>query len=138
MNANDTTRTNAARAAFNATQPGLPWGDLRAWEAVVQAVDASRPQDPEPERTPETVLRAMLRAYEAALFAAHVAYMRGDKTFDGARRVDRLAADTDAVRGAAAWVAAGNAEVGLSEYRLADYTARLAGTRPLNAPPLEV
>lgn len=89
-------------------------------------------------RTPETVLRAMLRAYEAALFAAHVAYMRGDKTFDSARRVDRLAADTDAVRGAAAWVAAGNADVGLSEYRLADYKARLAGKRRPNAPPLEV
>mgnify|MGYP003494868936 CR=1 FL=1 len=115
------------------------YGNIARMNAVVDVEQVLRDAAfEEPERTPDVVLRAMLRAYEAALFAAHVAYMRGDKTFDGARRVDRLAADTDAVRGAAAWVAAGNAEVGLSEYRLADYTARLAGTRPLNAPPLEV
>jgi hypothetical protein len=91
------------------------------------------------ERTPEIVLRAMLRAYEAALLDAHAAYMCGERTFEAARRVDRLAADTVAVRYACAWVIAGhNDDVDLREHRLADYRARLRGDRPLDAPPLEV
>lgn len=138
MNANDTTRTNAARAAFNATQPGLPWGDLRAWEAVVQAVDASRPQDPEPERTPETVLRAMVLAYTIAETDAHV-LVRTRGYSDDYRSAARFYACRGECMCAIAEIARNGAPRPLSQPGLqADYNARLAGTRPLNAPPLEV
>lgn len=93
---------------------------------------------PPVDRTPEVVLRAMLRAYEEALLVAHAAYMGGDRTFEAARKVDRLAADTAAVRGACAWVISGHADVDLREHRLDDYEARLDGSTPLDAPPMEV
>ncbi len=97
----------------------------------------------ERERTPEMVLLAMLRAYEAAALDATIAEWRyhHDKSFETTGEQARDAAW--GVRWALAIVSVGGYEadsalVGCSNRVKADYKARLAGTRPLNAPPLEV
>lgn len=135
----------AARDAFNASQPELPWGHIRAWEAVARAVLGAQP---EPERTPKTVLRAMLAAYEAAALEAVVAFYQAPKDVPEERKarermnlIDRLCSAVRRETGAAV---AGWTDIDFDCDRLvarellADYEARLRGDVPLNAPPMEV
>lgn len=90
-------------------------------------------------RTPETVLRAMLRAYEAAAFDAMAAYYRAEDGESEWARSDQLDDFVDELRVETAHLVAGYKGPDLTYPTvIADYEARLAGTRPLNAPPLEV
>jgi hypothetical protein len=102
------------------------------------------------ERTPETVLRAMLRAYEKATHDACVLYFkttdpREERTWqDRARQLHR---QCEVIRRESAAVCAGHqapvgfdapGELAVQPTRiLADYEARLRGVRPLDAPPSE-
>ncbi len=102
-------------------------------------------------RTPETALPEMLRAYEAAAFDACKAYFR---TIDPREETEQharsrlLHRQCEIIRREAAAVAAGHPDPvdfetpgevpGDSDMLMVDYEARLAGKRPLNAPPLEV
>lgn len=135
----------AARDAFNAAQPGLPWGDISAWEAVARAVLS---EQPEPERTPAVVLRAMLAAYETAALGAVIAFYQAPKDVPEERKarermslIDRLCSAVRRETGAAV---AGWTDIDFDCDRLvarellADYEARLRGDRPLGAPPPEV
>lgn len=89
------------------------------------------------ERTPETVLRAMLKAYEAARFAHLLAWERGE-AFDRGRS-GRVAVCADAIEKALLNVLAHDGMPAWHEEHpcRADYEARLSGARPLDAPPME-
>lgn len=105
---------------------------------------------PPVDRTPEVVLRAMLRAYEAATFDACLAYFRAEDSGSHEERARHerarfLHRQCDVIRREAAGVAAGypdpvdfDAAGETSERLMADYEARLRGDRPLDAPPMEV
>jgi hypothetical protein len=101
--------------------------DRQAWKA----------QQP---RTPESVLRAMLRAYEQAAERAHVADMRASTaaTRDARSRAQRA---NDVVHAMlyehlAGWNIVGDPAG--DTVLTADYQARMRGDRPLDAPPAEV
>jgi len=104
----------------------------------------------EAERTPEVVLRAMLKAYEAAALAAHVGHFRSESNtpterelYDRARLLNR---QCEVIRRELAGVLAGfedpvdfevsGERTARSDDLMADYEARLRGERPLDAPPL--
>ena len=123
-------------------------GDITEKGEAIQAASRGDDGAPGAERTPETVLRAMLRAYEAAALNAEVAYLRTCPDVDAATRAlvasdsiydqySRLRAETAALL---AWgTERPNPPPGAhprGALRL-DYEARLSGTRPLNAPPLD-
>ena len=92
-----------------------------------------------PERTPETVLRAMLLAYERAALEAEEAYYRAGRNDEDRSLEASDAADAAVgiVRSALAKLAVyGDAGFDDDGPRIAaDYAARLAGTTPLDAPP---
>lgn len=96
------------------------------------------------ERTPETVLRAMLKAYEAAALALVCEYYGTEIAMRPGRDIVRLSDEADCavsiVRDALALqIARGQNPLDASCSLIAtDYAARLAGTRPLDAPPLEM
>lgn len=107
------------------------------------------------ERTPETVLRAMLASYEAAAIAARLqrnvasALAISDErngNFRGAdaavRKADAAVRKADAatnhLRNVLAWHLCGYSIAGFVAGSFGgDYEARLRGERPLDAPPLE-
>lgn len=111
--------------------------------------NAARGQHVESER--ETVLRTMLRAYERATFGAYLAHFKADKDTPKERECHRRAQvlhrQCHVILREAAGVAAGFPDE--VDFRMhsgqpvdsgtlfADYEARLAGTRPLDAPPAE-
>lgn len=95
-------------------------------------------------RTPHAVLTAMSRAYTAARFAAHVAALRATPgtaeetaAFALLKRLEtwRLAVENEAASEAALGEDYGTDWT--DDVLAADYEARLAGTRPLDAPPME-
>ena len=97
-------------------------------------------------RTPETVLRAMLRAYEAAAMDATVGFFRalkvGEGTSDFSASVIDWQSRREIVFDTLAATLAGAEEdrervLSILSLVRADYEARLAGTRPLDAPPPE-
>ena len=98
------------------------------------------------ERTPETVLRAMLKAYEAAALDATVGFFRalkvGEGTSDFSASVIDWQSRREIVFDTLAATLAGAEEdrervLNILSLVRADYEARLAGTRPLDAPPME-
>ena len=98
------------------------------------------------ERTPETVLRAMLKAYEAAALDATVGFFRalkvGEGTSDFSASVIDWQSRREIVFDTLAATLAGAEEdrervLNILSLVRADYEARLAGTRPLDAPPPE-
>lgn len=92
------------------------------------------------ERTPEVVLRAMLAAYEAAALEAEKAFYRAKAHDEIALTASEHAdAAVGIVRSAIAMLCAyGTTNFDNGGFPIArDYKARLAGTRPLDAPPLE-
>lgn len=102
---------------------------------LTEALDQRRTA--EPERTPEVVLRAMLASYAlAAAKAEALIYTRqGASDAEHLRVFDTRNALLNMCAAAAAFFADGS----LIPWLLStDYEARLAGTRPLDAPPLEV
>jgi hypothetical protein len=122
---------------------GSDWGIGRGtWgEAVLDQLRAAAEGEPA-ERTPETVLRAMLKSYEKAALEAAIAAWRGDDTAFVAhqRQADRLTALALDIRAALAMLIAGRLGA-LAPWLgrgVADYEARLRGDRPLDAPPGEV
>ena len=89
------------------------------------------------ERTPEVVLRAMLRAYEARAEAAHVADIRA--TCPALRHArNRAQRANDVLHAMLYWHMAGKDLEWDDPTLSADYEARLRGDRPLDAPPMEV
>ena len=104
-----------------------------------------------PALTPEVVLRAMLRAYEAAALDAEIAVQSVQKDSPAqtaaSNRARLLTTQCGAIRREAAGVIAGwpdevdfytpGSQPVNSGVLAGDYEARLAGTRPLDAPPLE-
>lgn len=108
--------------------------------AVRPTIDALDRRAPKAERTPETVLRAMLKAYEARILDIAVEYQRtGDPDIQD--RQWYAEQDAEDVRAALAGLLANPDGAVLSrladDTMIVDYEARLAGTRPLNAPPME-
>lgn len=93
------------------------------------------------ERTPEVVLRAMLRAYEAGAIEAETAYMRTCPDVDAAvaalPEAERLGFWCGRLRRETASVIAWGGSPNLVSEIAADYEARLCGERPLDAPPIE-
>jgi hypothetical protein len=94
------------------------------------------------ERTPEVVLRAMLRAYEPVALEAEEASLRSSKDDDEAHRLAWLAGcaidDVTNLRSSLARLRVKWWEPRLPTRLAADYEARLRGDRPLDAPPGEV
>lgn len=91
-------------------------------------------------RTPERVLRAMLRVWEEKALSAAVAWAPSH-VLDGwgSPDVAAVAACVAMVRVACAFAVVGRSPVDMLSVSLArDYEARLRGDRPLNAPPAEV
>jgi hypothetical protein len=95
-------------------------------------------------RTPHAVLVAMRQAYTAARFAAHVAALRAPlgtaeetAAFERLKRLEtwRLVVENEAASEAALGEDYGTDWT--DDVLAADYEARLAGTRPLDAPPPE-
>lgn len=109
-------------------------------QAMTAAADAAEQWQREhgvgidvPVRTPETVLRAMLRAYEAALLFAMIRRVSGEDI-----KVGWLLMAVSEVRHEAACVAANiGRSVSLPQAIRFDYEARLSGARALDAPPME-
>ena len=92
---------------------------------------------PPVDRTPEVVLRAMLRAYEARAEAAHVADIRA--TCPALRHArNRAQRANDVLHAMLYWHMAGKDLEWDDPTLSADYEARLRGDRPLDAPPPEV
>ncbi len=93
------------------------------------------------ERTPETVLRAMLAAYEAAALLAGREWARtASEDAWGPISVHDMAGAISLIRLALAWLLESRPDpIGrfFSRALATDYEARLAGTRPLDAPPPE-
>lgn len=118
---------------------GLPAD--RADGSLMPLAEALEQRQTMAPRTPEVVLRAMLRAYEAAAFEALVKHYQAE---DGQGEAELEASEVinglvNELRSEAAHASAGYPAHDLTTPRLiADYEARLAGTRPLDAPPLEV
>ena len=95
-------------------------------------------------RTPHAVLTAMRQAYNTARFAAHVAALRAPlgtaeetSAFATLKRLEtwRLVVENEAASEAALGEDYGTDWT--DDVLAADYEARLAGTRPLDAPPPE-
>ena len=93
------------------------------------------------ERTPETVLRAMLASYEAAALLAGREWARtASEDAWGPISVHDMAGAISLIRLALAWLLESRPDpIGrfFSRALATDYEARLAGTRPLDAPPME-
>lgn len=87
------------------------------------------------ERTPEVVLRAMLRAYEAYVVRKETAMLR-DADMAAKAGWEAALGDLAHVRRAVVLLPIFG-EVRLFDSALADYEARLRGERPLDAPPME-
>lgn len=99
---------------------------------VIERGDHVQPSDP----TPETVLRAMLQAYEAAVLDAEVAYWKADALTIAERDADeyraRLAEDITAIRGELAYLLVHGEMDECADWpeRIGnDYRARLRGDR---------
>lgn len=119
--------------------------DAAASEAAKQLFDLTARFTPgahreifgETKRTPEVVLRAMLKAYQDAALEKAMAYFNSNRVSD----LDKsIAADKRvvAVRDALAVVLCGRGvKTDVSSPVGVDYEKRLAGERPLDAPPLE-
>lgn len=132
----------AVRAAWDEATQEKHGNPIIALTTVLRALGMEGHVNEAP-RTPEVVLRAMLRAYEQAALDAAIQRARigsgGRVRFPVAEFEDGAMV----LRQALAVVLAGNG--GAEEYfrlrrdidLLADYEARLAGTRPLDAPPME-
>lgn len=98
------------------------------------------------ERTPEVVLRAMLRAYETEVIDANITMWKeaiGDPRFtDLFNQANRALTSIAPLLYALVYELANRGDPLIClgpESRLGlDYKSRLAGTRPLDAPPLEV
>jgi len=91
------------------------------------------------ERTPEVVLRAMLRAYEAAALEAEIAYFStdDDDRWADVRRKDVTRWCEDVRGELAAMIADNHQRFDWPQCVHLDYEARLRGERPLDAPPME-
>lgn len=95
------------------------------------------------ERTPEVVLRAMLRAYTDAGLAAEAGYFAADDSTaeeaDAASRMTMIDGGIDIVRERLARLLSRPDDLNdMGMVITADYEARLRGDRPLDAPPMEV
>lgn len=115
---------------------GLEMARLREELAVARAATLGK----EPvERTPKTVLRAMLKAYERAALEASVAAWRNADDDGAVEREEVLIARVGSLRQATAKAIAAEHDPlsMLSRQTRADYEARLSGAIPLNAPPTE-
>ena len=112
-----------------------PDGDLdeQARAVIRIAFDGEEPVG----RTPETVLRAMLRAYTDAAVAAEAEVLRAsDPTLmQQARYYNAMDAEANMRSSLAQFLADGEIVPWLTERT--DYEARLSGARPLDAPPME-
>jgi hypothetical protein len=96
----------------------------------------------EAERTPEVVLRAMLRAYEAAALEAMIEHHRAPPDSPEERkahtRARRLHRDALGLRVEIAGLVCGfPMSADWDDASRTDYEARLRGERPLDAPPAE-
>lgn len=136
------------RAAFrNLCGSGVPEEHLADMLAT-HAIGLLENQRPEwfgdVPRTPETVLRGMLRAYTDAATDAETAYFRADELSADEARADALRSRLDealvAIRGELGWLCA-NGEMDTPrdwpEWIGKDYEARLSGARPIDAPPAD-
>lgn len=109
----------------------------------VKVVDGRAVLVNDPPRTPEMVLRAMLRVYEASALALVCEYYGTEIAARPGRDIVRLSDEADCavsiVRDALALqIARGQNPLDASCSLIAtDYAVRLAGTRPLDAPPME-
>jgi len=109
--------------------------------APVDRTSGGRAGEPVPvERTPETVLRAMLKAYEAAALEAAVVFHRAQKD----KSSDTMTLSTFTVRAhqivremLAASIVNSDIQAMADRAQWGDYEARLSGAGPLDAPPLE-
>ncbi len=113
------------------------YGNTARQKAVAEVEQAIRDGAlAEPERTQKTVLRAMLYDYTDHAVEKLVVYRngRGDGDF---RALDKANEAALRLQDAMADVRAGQRRPVLRADVEADYQARLAGKRPLNAPPLE-
>lgn len=111
---------------------------------VARALEQAWKAEKQPaERTPEVVLRAMLKAYEAAALEIDVAYFRTDDGTPAEAVLGRASERADSalsnLRDATAASIVGNEpDIILRMWGLwPDYEARLSGARPIDAPPLE-
>lgn len=99
--------------------------------------------EPPAERTPETVLRAMLKAYAGALPDAYLVFARAapssTRQMAAKQRQDFL---ERAVALLGFWtgdtILTGGPPVIFNNPLRVDYESRMSGTRPLDAPPLEL
>ena len=128
-----------------------PCGHLFSAQHVTAEGLRCRECEKPPALTPEVVLRAMLRAYEAAALDAEIAVQSVQKDSPAqtaaSNRARLLTTQCGAIRREAAGVIAGwpdevdfytpGSQPVNSGVLAGDYEARLAGTRPLDAPPLE-
>lgn len=139
--------TEAGRAALAERAPASPDVGLvvapcgHPLSALHVAAEGLRCRDCEAARasaprTPETVLRAMLTAYEADALEQEIRFSGGQPMRGG------LESEIRDIRQHLADVIIHGAGVlchsTLRSATWADYEARLAGTRPLDAPPMEV
>lgn len=133
---------------------GLPAEHRRVAAAAERALEILSPvvvamvEPPAP--TPETVLRAMLAAYERDTYSACLDYFKTTDPFEERahnKRARLLHLQCDVIRREAAGVAAGHPDpvsfdapihdVIYPDRLMADYEARLAGKVPLDAPPAD-
>jgi len=142
-------RCRSKASALRTAAAYIERGDHLTTDAAPGETEYERGQHVESER--ETVLRAMLRAYERATFGAYLAHFKADKDTpqerECYRRAQLLHRQCHVILRETAGVAAGFPDevdfymhVGQpvdSGTLFADYEARLAGTRPLDAPPAE-
>jgi hypothetical protein len=129
----------AARDAFNDACGYCSENVMAGWCAAARAVLSAQP---ETERTPVNVLRAMWHAYSKTALDAEVAYfsLANDvQAHLAAEHRDEMVDAVDAVRGELSAMLAGNhTRFDWPQWIHADYEARLRGERPMGASPLEV
>ena len=119
-------------------------GTLDFVARLLEKYEANRGKGQHAESEPETALRAMLRAYEAAALEAEtVALSRNpvlgqDPEWHRLHRIcGRTIESVNEIRSALSRLRARQVAPRLSTRLAGDYEARLAGTRPLDAPPAE-
>lgn len=133
----------AARKVLTAFN-GLDPGDVKpsTYTAFLNVLPDSGRREKAQERTPETVLRAMLRAYNDSATELLIEWYRmpgdGEETDGRAKwqRLEHVLDAADALRHSLGLLL-NDFDTWRLDIPADDYEARLSGQRPLDAPPLE-
>lgn len=143
MSLTEETKEAIRQAARNLTGSGVPEDALVRMLAdhAIGLLENQRAEwFAEPERTPEVVLRAMLAAWEHTAQGRAITWAPTYVLNDwGSSKVAEAAACVSQIRLALAFAVVGRDPLDVLSAALGtDYEKRLDGSRPLNAPPLEM